>query len=151
MTSNHRSEIEKAYNEKVVKLHHQVVQKTALEIDRALVLETPVGNPDLWQNPDAAPDGYSGGRARSNWLATINIPSNETREATDRAASDEVRSQLSFHGIGDTIYITNNLPYIKRLNEGHSSQAPSGFIDNIVRRNVRKIKEVTRILESRGF
>lgn len=28
---------------------------------------TPVGNPDGWENPDAAPDGYTGGMLRKSW------------------------------------------------------------------------------------
>lgn len=147
--SNHKNEIDAVYNKKVIGLLNQVVQRTALSIDRDLVLETPVGNPDLWQNPEAAPEGYTGGRARANWLASINTSETTERDRTERDESDSVQSQLSFYGAGDTIYITNNLPYVKRLNEGWSTQAPSGFIDNIVRRNIEKVKEVTRILEGR--
>ena len=38
-----------------------VVRKVVLDIGRSLVEKTPVGNPDLWQNPDNKPEGYVGG------------------------------------------------------------------------------------------
>ena len=33
---------------------------------------------------------------------------------------------------GDTVYISNNLEYIQALNEGHSQQAPAGFVEKAV-------------------
>jgi hypothetical protein len=39
--------------------------------------------------------------------------------------------------IGDQQHVQNAVPYINRLNDGHSKQAPSGFIDAIVDRHTR--------------
>ncbi|QBZ71728.1 hypothetical protein [Pseudomonas phage KP1] len=33
---------------------------------------------------------------------------------------------------GQAIYITNNEPYIKRLNDGYSAQAPAGFVERAI-------------------
>ncbi len=33
---------------------------------------------------------------------------------------------------GQPIFITNNLPYIQRLNDGDSTQAPAGFVDRAI-------------------
>jgi len=33
---------------------------------------------------------------------------------------------------GEIIYITNNEPYIRRLNDGYSGQAPAGFVERAV-------------------
>ena len=30
--------------------------------------------------------------------------------------------------VGDTIYLANNLPYIRKLEEGSSQQAPAGMV-----------------------
>jgi hypothetical protein len=38
---------------------------------------------------------------------------------------------------GDAIKITNNIEYIGALNNGHSKQAPTGWIDAIVDRHTR--------------
>lgn len=39
--------------------------------------------------------------------------------------------------VGDEQHIQNSVPYINRLNDGHSKQAPAGFIDAIVDRHTR--------------
>lgn len=39
--------------------------------------------------------------------------------------------------IGDEQHVQNSVPYIGRLNDGHSTQAPAGFIDAIVDRHTR--------------
>jgi hypothetical protein len=33
---------------------------------------------------------------------------------------------------GDVITIENRIPYIERLNQGHSKQAPAGFVEEII-------------------
>lgn len=146
MTSNHRKELDAAYKKKVLGVLEAAVKKTALSVDRELVLETPVGNPDLWQSP--APPGYSGGRARANWFASINIPRSDTTESTDRDSSNTVQAVLGEYNLGDTIFITNNLPYIQRLNDGWSTQAPAGFVDDVVSRNRRKAAEIGRLINA---
>ena len=145
MTSKHTAELKAVYDKKVLGLLTTVVKKTALSVDRELVLETPVGNPDLWQS--APPAGYSGGRARSNWLASINSPRTDAGAQTTRKGSDTVRSKMgSFKIATDTIFITNNVPYIQALEDGHSTQAASGFITAIVARNRRKAAQVKGIV-----
>lgn len=145
MESNHSAELKAAYDKKVLGLLTTIVKKTALSVDRELVLETPVGNPDLWKN--AAPAGYVGGRARSNWLASINSPRTDAGAQTTRKGSDTVNSKLvNFKIATDTIFITNNVPYIGELNNGHSTQAASGFIDAIIARNRRKAAQVKGIV-----
>ncbi len=145
MPSNHTIELEKAYQTKVIGLLTTVVKKTGLSVDRDLVLETPVGDPNLWKNP--APAGYVGGRARSNWLASLNVPRTDVGAQTTRKSTDSVQSKMtSFKVATDTIFITNNVPYIEELNNGHSTQAPTGFIDAIVQRNRNKANQVKGII-----
>lgn len=45
---------------------------------------------------------------------------------------------------GVSIFISNNLPYIRRLNEGYSRQAPAGFVERAVLIG-RKIAEDIKI------
>ena len=62
-----------------------VVRKVVLDIGRSLVEKTPVGNPDLWQNPDNKPDGYVGGHARANWSHSIGaLVNQEFKEIDDK-------------------------------------------------------------------
>lgn len=72
------------------------------------------------------------GRARANWNASVGSPKREVDE--DLRASD-VRSQqqsaeqeIAEFGPGESLYLTNALPYIPPLEDGHSDQAPQGMI-----------------------
>jgi hypothetical protein len=49
---------------------------------------------------------------------------------------------LSGYDGRQTIWILNGLPYIERLNEGHSQQAPAGFVETAIYRNVRPVAEL---------
>lgn len=99
-----------------------VFRGTALEVFVRVVKRTPVGNPSLWKG--VAPKGYVGGRLRSNWQMGINRP--QTGEI--HATNGPPRPAPSKAKIGDSIYITNNLPYAIPVEHGHSSQAPAGMV-----------------------
>lgn len=80
---------------------------------------TPVGNPSLWKH--RAPPGYSGGFARANW---------------DRSQETQARA-------GVAVQMTNNAPYIRRLEYGWSRQAPNGFV-RIVLANAQALVDEVR-------
>lgn len=101
-----QSDLDRAYKKKVVGLTEAVTRKTAFDIDAELVQQTPVDT----------------GRARSNWLPSINTPRNDTVEA---GAKPDILPVISSYKIDETICIANNLPYIERLNNGWSQQAPT--------------------------
>lgn len=104
-----------------------IVKKTALAIDAELVISTPVDT----------------GRARSNWTLTLDNPpppdetydayspgeSGSTGAANAQAAMEQARTAISDRREGQEVHLSNNLPYIGRLNEGWSAQAPAGFIE----------------------
>ena len=58
------------------------------------------------------------------------------RGAFERIASAQraagVTQVLSYQLGQGSIYITNNVPYIDRLNNGWSQQSPAGFVDKAV-------------------
>ena len=108
-----------------------VVRKVVLDIGRSLVEKTPVGNPDLWQNPDNKPEGYVGGHARANWSHSIGaLVNQEFKEidATGNASIDRIAASLPINAGGQVHYIQNSLPYMQALEDGHSSQAPHGMV-----------------------
>lgn len=99
---------------------------TALAVDQALVLATPVDK----------------GRARSNWQVSVGRPIlaeiepyapgdklglGETANAS--GALEQARAALARDIGEEPIYITNNVEYINVLNAGHSAQAPAGFVE----------------------
>lgn len=78
------------------------------------------------------------GRARSNWVVSIGTPLLVERGPPfDKTGSSAIsRGRAAIYGrnpeVPTTIYICNNLPYIQRLNEGWSAQAPAGYVQEAV-------------------
>lgn len=84
------------------------------------------------------------GRARSNWIAAIGGPASSvidayapgdagsTAGANTQSAIDQAESVISGYNYGEEIHLTNNLPYIQRLNDGYSAQAPANFVEMAV-------------------
>jgi hypothetical protein len=108
-----------------------VTRKVVLDIGRSLVEKTPVGNPELWQNPDNKPDGYVGGHARANWSHSIGaLVNQEFKEidATGGASINRIISSVPVKAAGEVHYIQNSLPYMQALEDGHSTQAPNGMV-----------------------
>lgn len=101
------------FNAEVAAMAQQVPMRTAALVQQmALWLlakaraRTPVGNPSLWQNPDAAPPGYSGGNARQGWHI----------------------SDADYSGESAYAVVANDVEYALRLEYGWSSQAPAGML-----------------------
>jgi hypothetical protein len=91
------------------------VRKICLDLLTGIVLKTPVDT----------------GRARANWFTSIGSPSINVTESTDPSGSSTIANSLSAisKATGDVLWITNNLPYIYRLEfEGWSRQAPAGMV-----------------------
>jgi hypothetical protein len=116
---------------------NKLKRKVALIVDRELVLETPVDT----------------GRARSNWVVSLTAPILDEREpyapgerlgkserANAQAAIDQGGAIIATVKPGTDIYISNNVHYIGLLNDGHSAQAPSGYIQSAVIRGANAVK-----------
>lgn len=82
------------------------------------------------------------GRARGNWQTTIGTPaSGQTDRKGEGPALAEVSQEAASFGAGKVIYLTNNLPYIYRLEYlGWSKQSPDGM----ARKNVARIQSIVR-------
>lgn len=106
-----------------------VIRKAVMDIARSVIYKSPVGNPDLWKY--TAPPGYSGGRFRANWLLGVGSPRTETVAAEDEHGRDTlnaIASDIRRAQAGGVVYLTNNLPYARRLEYGWSGQAPQGMV-----------------------
>ena len=120
----------------------EVVRGTLLDLSKRIVLRTPVGNPSLWQGPP--PPGYTGGQARGNWQASIGSPASGTTEATDRSGTATISGIAgdTHQAPGNVWYLTNNLPYIGKLEfDGWSTQAAEGMVRVSLRELDRSIDE----------
>lgn len=116
-------------------------RKVALAVHQTVVLATPVDT----------------GRARSNWIVQLSSPYRQTitayspgekgstSGANAQSAINQGQSTISQREKGQDIYISNNLDYITRLNQGWSAQAPAGFVEQAVSAGVQAVRG-TRIL-----
>lgn len=106
-----------------------IQRKLAFDATRRLVKRTPVGNPDLWAS--TPPEGYVGGHARRNWQVTVGAPAEGEvagEDPTGVEASAAARPALAILPPYQQVWISNNVPYIERLEHGHSTQAPDGML-----------------------
>lgn len=98
------------------------VRKAAIAADTTAVMATPVDT----------------GRARSNWRVAIGAPiltetgavlgSGKTRTEAFQGALDEGMAVAPTWRLGmGSIFISNSVPYIGRLDKGYSAQAPKGM------------------------
>lgn len=83
-------------------------------------------------------------KAISNWQAKIGSATSGTRDAIFKGSAGSTRQESAdaartrAEGIidgfksGQTIHITNNLPYIEGLNNGTISQQASGFVEGAI-------------------
>lgn len=117
----------------------EIVKKVAIDVASKVVLRSPVGNPEIWAaNAGKKPGdkgyvgkGYVGGRFRANWIVTLDQPSTDTIDDVDPSGSTAISAAIaavSDATLGQTIYIANNLPYARRLEDGWSKQSPQGMV-----------------------
>lgn len=77
------------------------------------------------------------GRFRGNWQTAIGSVPSGTIEATDPSGNmviAKVSGVVAGMQAGDVIYMANNLPYARRLEDGWSQQAPAGMVRLTVQR-----------------
>lgn len=83
------------------------------------------------------------GRARGNWQASINKPILQTLKRNDKSGAGRIKraqAVIDKVQIGNTFFLTNNLPYALRLEFGWSKQAPTGMLRNAVSAVARALR-----------
>lgn len=109
-----------------------VIRKLAIDIFTDLLRASPVDT----------------GRFRANWVLSVGSPSRRILWAMSDVGQ-QMQTQINLavkraeQASGrEVIFITNNLPYATPLNEGWSKQAPAGFVQMAVLKNVKPISDV---------
>lgn len=106
----------------------ELVRQVVLDIYQRIVVRSPVDT----------------GRFRNNWQIGVGAPANGTfgaprgkvgqdgagrwRDQAGRFARAPTAAMVSLPGAGHRYFITNNLPYARRLEYGWSKQAPEGMV-----------------------
>jgi len=72
------------------------------------------------------------GYARGNWQTSLDSFPEGAIDRKDKSGRETIaagqRVISGLNKIGQVIYITNNVPYILPLENGHSGQAPAGMV-----------------------
>ncbi|WP_341519828.1 HK97 gp10 family phage protein [Pseudomonas sp. G.S.17] len=118
------------FTAKTAASHNKIVRAATIELFSSVIKMTPVGDPDGWKYPLLAPPGYVGGRARGNWQASVGSPVDGEVERLDQSGGSTISDAegKTPQGAGQVTYLTNNLPYIERLENGWSDQAAAGMV-----------------------
>lgn len=94
-----------------------------LTLRNQLISDPPIGTP------------IDTGWATNNWWYSESGPAtgfaSDVNAAKQRQDAD-TQSIANFKLNGQTVHITNNVPYIGRLNNGYSNQTPAGFVDRAI-------------------
>ena len=84
------------------------------------------------------------GWAMSNWLFNIGSPIEEpigTREDVDTTGLATSAARITIYNIyqNGQAFITNNVYYIEKLNEGYSPQASAGFVEAAIEEGINAL------------
>ena len=110
----------------------RLIIKITLDVTGNLVETTPVDT----------------GWARANWVPSVSNRSRRPAQSfTGRTPSASVQAAAAKQAAGQVqvagyklergrVFVSNNVKYINRLNDGSSRQAPSGFVQRAIRKAV---------------
>lgn len=107
----------KKVSQKLDKVLSEGIRATLFEVGAAIIKDTPADT----------------GRARGNWQSSVNFGATgelprKQKGKTGGVATTELSQELSV-AIGNIFYLTNNVPYIRKLEYGHSKKkAPDGMV-----------------------
>lgn len=114
----------KAIGDDLRKALATVVKATALEIDA-----------NLRMAPDEGGTPVDTGHARANWIPSVGQPSElDVEGSTDAAHDAGVARVASYRLENGSVFVSNAAPYIERLNNGSSKQAPAMFVETAIDR-----------------
>src|SRR5690625_4297407 len=110
-----RLQLDRAYERKVRQRVAQVTRWVALEALRRVILKSPVDK----------------GRFKGNWQTALSVRPDGVLDVVDPSGSATLAegsrniSQLRPY---EVVYLAHNVPYARKLEDGHSQQAPQGVV-----------------------
>lgn len=119
---------------------NETIIDVTLRIHATLVSNPPAGTP------------IDFGWASANWFINVGAPTSGNGGQLNADNPSAVTAREAQQGVtvarfvtgydytsGQTVHVGNNVPYINRLNNGWSNQAPAGFVDDAVQEAVTTI------------
>lgn len=112
-----------------------IVRKVTIDLARGVIGRSPVDT----------------GRFKGNWMLGVGSVNTLTLpDITDKDGGDtleKIGQALDSVRAGQTLYLTNSLPYAIPLEYGHSGQAPNGMVRLTVREYITYIENAVRQLQ----
>lgn len=85
------------------------------------------------------------GHAANNWVPSVAAPYDGTSGSPDfpdsSAQAAGIQAVLATYELPQVGWVSNNVPYIGALNDGHSQQAPAGFVQAGVLKAIREVAQ----------
>lgn len=121
-----------SFAKKAPKQVDEARRKTVLDLFSAIIKSTPVDT----------------GRAKGNWQTSVGTVRAAVLERMDPTGQGDMSTEVETELLAalaqwsddDTITLANGLPYILRLEDGSSKQAPAGM----ARRNVKRFEPLLK-------
>jgi len=122
----------KKFNDKTKLKAVRTFRGTALSIFSRVIIRTPVLS----------------GRLRGNWQTQLNRAPSSTLDVEDKngaAAITQAGKAVSRAKLGDSIFLSNNLPYAQVVEDGSSKQAPAGMVKVSIAEFQEQVKKNVRL------
>lgn len=84
------------------------------------------------------------GRFRGNWFPSHGLVLKEVHEGAKANDSYSRLERVYEFPVGGIVFLTNNLPYAQRLENGWSKQAPSGMVRKSAIQFKRFVRQILR-------
>lgn len=113
--------------QRIIDAHNKIARAATIEFFSGTIKDTPVDT----------------GRARGNWVTSVEKPAQGEIDRDDKSGSLAIAEVVAKtpEGAGQETFMSNSLPYIEELENGHSQQAPSGM----VRRNLARVQRIVNV------
>lgn len=144
------------FKEKVAGQASDFVGLVVIGVAAELDFRSPVGDATYWKSKP--PKGYIGGHFRANWQLGVGERPSAPHDGVDTSPKDRKRGGANVgqmlsvlpgdgQNAGKIYWLSNNVPYAQRLEDGWSHLAPQGVVGLTVTMFDQIVKDAVEALE----
>ena len=123
-----------------------VVRMSFIEMSTRIIRTSPVGDAKYWLYTKP-PEGYTGGRFRANWQASVNAPKTGVVDSINAGDSEASVKNAAIIKNQESYWLVNNLDYAKAIEDGRSRrQRPNGVVKLVVAQWKTIVRNVTKLV-----
>lgn len=123
-------QIASAISEAAEQTHRRIVVELATDLSRDTPADTTQARSN-WAARSGAPSAVIRrpfSPVPSRWRAPYGPGATKAEAASPAGVQAQAQAAMSRHRAEEDVHVTNNLPYIQRLDEGYSPQSSAGFV-----------------------